>query len=84
MPPKTSREALLEGVLRNLLHALKEGEFEDEVNHETCYLVTADAVALARARAVDAASHFVGAAEPVVVESKIDEDDLASIWEALS
>jgi hypothetical protein len=58
--------------LQELLAALKEGEYYDEHNRETCYLVTRSSVALARAKAValfDSGVKDPGPAQPLMQEA---------------
>lgn len=64
--------------LKAILEALKEGEFYDERNRETCYLVTAGSVALAKAKAValfDLDLPLIESVEPTP-DQQIDITDL--------
>ncbi|CAB4203423.1 hypothetical protein UFOVP1382_40 [uncultured Caudovirales phage] len=91
MPP-SPREAMLEAALRALLETLKEGEFTEH-NGSVCYIVEANDVALAKAKAAKVAAEATAAPEPVYEAAayvkptetvKTLEDHLADIWGELA
>ena len=72
--------------LKELLAALKEGEFYDEHNHETCYLVTKSSVVLAKAKAValfdlDAEAGTIPTA--LFVSPEVGSDEIADLFRML-